>query len=100
MLQILKNKPIINSLISGITPAEEGQVSLVFNGTQRKTYAHVISTIPLGALQTVDLTKLDIDYAQRHAIRKLNYDPALKIGMSFKLDGTVAFHTFKSTTNL
>ncbi|KAH6714834.1 L-amino acid oxidase [Leptodontidium sp. MPI-SDFR-AT-0119] len=84
MLQIIKNKPIMNTPVTSILPATNQQLQLTFNGTQEKTYAHVISTIPLGALQTVDLRKLDIDYAQRHAIRKLNYDPAMKIGMKFK----------------
>jgi len=84
MLQIIKNKPIMNTPVTAILPAENQQLRLKFNGTQERTYAHVISTIPLGALQTVDLTELDIDYAQRHAIRKLNYDPAMKIGMKFK----------------
>ena len=84
MLQIIKNKPIMNSPVSAIFPAEDGQIGVVYNKTQERDYAHVISTIPLGVLQTVDLTKLDIAYAQRNAIRKLNYDPALKIGMKFK----------------
>ncbi len=84
MLQIIKNKPIMSSPVNAILPSPNGQIGVVFNGTQERSYAHVISTIPLGALQTVDLTNLDIDYAQRNAIRKLNYDPSLKIGMKFK----------------
>jgi monoamine oxidase len=84
MLQIIKNKPIMSSPVTAIQPGSNGQIGVIFNGTQERDYAHVISTIPLGALQPVDLTNLDIGYAQRNAIRKLNYDPALKIGMKFK----------------
>lgn len=86
MEQIISSKPILNSPVTAIKPASGGQLSLeIDNGNgQERTYAHVISTIPLGALQIVDLTELDLNYGQRRAIRKLNYDPALKIGIKFK----------------
>lgn len=86
MEQIISSKPILNSPVTAIKPASGGQLSLeIDNGNgKERTYAHVISTIPLGALQIVDLTELDLNYGQRHAIRKLNYDPALKIGIKFK----------------
>ncbi|KFX88596.1 hypothetical protein V490_07535 [Pseudogymnoascus sp. VKM F-3557] len=84
MEQIIKSKPILNSPVTAIKPAAHGQLSVEIDNDKEQTYAHVISTIPLGALQIVDLTELDIDYAERHAIRKLNYDPSLKIGIKFK----------------
>jgi monoamine oxidase len=83
MLQLLKHKPVMNSPVTAIRPGANGQLSLHYNGIERK-YAHVISTIPLGALQAVDMTGLDLQYSRRNAIRKLNYDPSLKIGMKFK----------------
>jgi hypothetical protein len=83
MRQIIKSKPILNSPVTAIKPVSNGQLSLQFNGTEQK-YAHVISTIPLGALQTVDLKGLDLGFAQRNAIRKLSYDPSMKIGVKFK----------------
>ncbi|KFY35840.1 hypothetical protein V494_05565 [Pseudogymnoascus sp. VKM F-4513 (FW-928)] len=84
MEQIISSKPILNSQVTAIKPASDGQLSVEIDYKKEQTYAHVISTIPLGALQIVDLTELDLGYAQRHAIRKLNYDPALKIGIKFK----------------
>lgn len=83
MQQIIDNKPILNSPVTAIKPLANGELGVLVNETERN-YAHVISTIPLGALQVVDLTGLDLGYAQRNAIRKLSYDPALKIGMKFK----------------
>lgn len=84
MEQIISSKPILNSPVTAIKPALSGQLSVEIEDGKERTYAHVISTIPLGALQIVDLTELDLGYAQRHAIRKLNYDPSLKIGIKFK----------------
>lgn len=83
MAQIIKHKPILNSPVTAIKPCASGELTLKYNGKER-TYAHVISTIPLGALQTVDLEDLDLGYSHRNAIRKLNYDPSMKIGVKFK----------------
>ena len=83
MQQIIKNKPVLNSRVTAIKPCSNGELALEYNGTEQ-TYAHVISTIPLGALQAVDLKELQLGYAQRNAIRKLSYDPAMKIGIKFK----------------
>lgn len=83
MQQIIKHKPILNSPVTAIKPQSNGELAVEYNGEER-TYAHVISTIPLGALQTVDLRELDLGYSQRNAIRKLNYDPSMKIGIKFK----------------
>ncbi|OBT86323.1 hypothetical protein VE02_07417 [Pseudogymnoascus sp. 03VT05] len=84
MEQIISSKPTLNSPVTAIKPASGGQLSVEIANGKERTYAHVISTIPLGALQIVGLTELDLNYGQRHAIRKLNYDPALKIGIKFK----------------
>ncbi|KFZ00613.1 hypothetical protein V501_10597 [Pseudogymnoascus sp. VKM F-4519 (FW-2642)] len=86
MEQIISSKPILNSPVTAIKPASGGRLSVeIDNGKgKERTYAHVISTIPLGALQIVDITELDLNYGQWHAIRKLNYDPALRIGIKFK----------------
>lgn len=81
--RILKNKPILQARVTAIKPCSNGELHLRYNGTDRK-YAHVISTIPLGALQAVDLKEVKLGYAQRNAIRKLSYDPAMKIGVKFK----------------
>jgi hypothetical protein len=81
--QIIKNKPVLRSRVTAIKPCPNGELALSYNGTEQ-TYAHVISTIPLGALQAVDLKGLELGYAQRNAIRKLSYDPSMKIGIKFK----------------
>ncbi|KAL5351985.1 hypothetical protein ACLOAV_003848 [Pseudogymnoascus australis] len=64
MEQIISSKPILNSPVTAIKPALGGQLSVETDDDKERTYAHVISTIPLGALQIVDLTELDLGYAQ------------------------------------
>ncbi|KAI9678851.1 MAG: hypothetical protein M1817_005911 [Caeruleum heppii] len=49
-----------------------------------RAYSHVINTVPLGVMQQMDMTDLDLEYAKKFAIRKLAYDPATKIGMRFR----------------
>lgn len=73
MTKIMKNKPIMNSKVTAIQPDSVGPALKVStNGVQVETsYAHVISTLPLGAVQAMDTTKLDLSYFQSSAIRSL-----------------------------
>jgi phytoene dehydrogenase-like protein len=84
MIKIIKKRVAFNSKVTAIAPGSGNGLRVTINGNRIKEYAHVISTLPLGALQVVDLTQLDIGYKQRNAIRKLNYDPSMKIGIKFR----------------
>jgi monoamine oxidase len=46
--------------------------------------SHVISTIPLPVLRTIDLTEAGLNPMQSNALRQLNYGPSVKLGMQFK----------------
>lgn len=71
MESILKNKPIRKSRVTDITTNDgDGTLNLVVNGSARP-YAHIISTVPLGALQVINMTELDLDYFKKQAIRTL-----------------------------
>ncbi|KAF9457573.1 hypothetical protein BDZ94DRAFT_1272826, partial [Collybia nuda] len=59
-------------------------IEVVTNGTDHHTFSHVISTIPLPVLQTIDLTGADLSPMQLNALRSLDYGPSVKIGMQFK----------------
>ena len=48
------------------------------------TYNHVINTIPLGAMQAIDMTSLELGYVKDSAIRMVHYDQSVKIGLKFK----------------
>ncbi|KAF9875231.1 l-amino acid oxidase [Colletotrichum karsti] len=84
MTLIAKNKPILNNRVTDIKKNSDGTLKLTVNGTQDTNYAHVISTVPLGALQIINMTELDLSYSQKSAIRTLQYDPSMKIGLKFK----------------
>ena len=62
MTEIIKNRPIIVSQVTAIKPDGIGGLTVAVNGTQEMNYVRVISTLPLGALQIVDLTETDLNY--------------------------------------
>lgn len=47
-------------------------------------YSHVISTIPLPVLRTLDLTGSSLSLYQQNALRQLQYGPSIKIGIQFR----------------
>ncbi|XHG06501.1 hypothetical protein AWENTII_009693 [Aspergillus wentii] len=47
-------------------------------------YATVFNTTPLGCLQRMDLTGLELDHVQKDAIRCLHYDHSVKVAIKFK----------------
>ncbi|KAK1990243.1 L-amino acid oxidase [Colletotrichum falcatum] len=81
---IVKNKPVLRNRVTDIKENPDGTLKIVVNGTQEYSYAHVISTVPLGALQAINMTELGLSYFENNAIRTLNYDPSTKIGFKFK----------------
>ncbi|GKT47603.1 putative bifunctional amine oxidase [Colletotrichum spaethianum] len=81
---IVKNKPVLHNRVTDIKKSPNGTLKIVVNGTQEYSYAHVISTVPLGALQAINMTELDLSYFENNAIRTLNYDPSAKVGFKFK----------------
>ncbi|KAG2151137.1 uncharacterized protein EDB93DRAFT_295054 [Suillus bovinus] len=58
------------------------EVSVRGEGASR-TYSHVISTIPLPCLRTIDLSGAGLNVMQKNALRKLQYGPSIKIGVRF-----------------
>jgi hypothetical protein len=84
MVKIL-GKPVLTSKrVTGLKAGPDGAVTVVINRTEERRYDHVINTPPLGVIDTMDMKQLDLDYAQKFAIRDLTYDNAAKIGMTFK----------------
>ncbi|KAJ3510580.1 hypothetical protein NLJ89_g4592 [Agrocybe chaxingu] len=53
-------------------------------GREDREYSHVISTLPLPVLRTVDLKDASLDILQSNALRQLQYGPSIKIGILFK----------------
>ncbi|KZP31471.1 hypothetical protein FIBSPDRAFT_945004 [Athelia psychrophila] len=47
-------------------------------------YSHVVSTLPLPVLRTLDLSNSNLTLYQQNALRQLQYGPSIKIGVQFK----------------
>ncbi|KAF8547023.1 amine oxidase [Imleria badia] len=60
------------------------RVSVTVNGNETHNYSHVISTLPLSVLRTVDLSGAGLNIMQKNALRSLAYDPSTKIAILFK----------------
>jgi monoamine oxidase len=52
-------------------------------GGQQHIYSHVISTLPMPNLRTIDLTGSKLDVVQANALRESDYGPSIKIGIRF-----------------
>ena len=101
MAKVLGNLVETGKRVTGMKPADDdGSLTVVINGEEERTYDHVINTVPLGAMQAMDMTELDLPYRKTLAIRKLQYDPAGKIGMKFKSRWCVYRAAFLSQARL
>jgi len=54
----------------------------IANGATKK-YSHVISTLPVPVLRTVNLTNAGLTVKQSVALRQLQYGPSIKVGIRF-----------------
>ncbi|KAG6380589.1 hypothetical protein JVT61DRAFT_4953 [Boletus reticuloceps] len=61
-------------------------VQVKVNGNETKRYSHVVSTLPIPVLRTVDLNSAGLNVLQKNALRTLDYGPSIKIGVLFKSD--------------
>ncbi|KAI9719379.1 MAG: hypothetical protein M1812_003450 [Candelaria pacifica] len=88
MVKSIKNPVNLYKRIIKISPSPQpgDSESLAVQADDNSTYIydHVINTVPLGAMQIMDMDSLNLEYGKKLAIRKLSYDPAGKIGMKFK----------------
>ncbi|KDR80293.1 hypothetical protein GALMADRAFT_242628 [Galerina marginata CBS 339.88] len=66
------------------TPGNKGVDVGIANNCATQQFTHVVSTIPLPVLRTVDLDAAGLDPMQSNALRQLNYGPAIKVGLQFK----------------
>jgi monoamine oxidase len=47
-------------------------------------YSHVVSTVSLSCLRTINLARCELDYSQKTALRSLRYGTGVKVGIKFK----------------
>lgn len=71
MALVLKNKHRMGNKVTKIRPGKKGSLRVIANHTVEYKYSHVISTVPLGPLQAIDMTELELGYFRNNAIRTL-----------------------------
>ncbi|KAI9573041.1 hypothetical protein HD554DRAFT_2167323 [Boletus coccyginus] len=59
-------------------------VTVTVNGNETYNYSHVISTLPLPILRTIDLSSAGLNIMQKNALRTLKYNSSTKIAILFK----------------
>ncbi|KAH8759451.1 L-amino acid oxidase [Diaporthe sp. PMI_573] len=84
MTLVIKSKPQMHNKVTDIRAGDKSTLRVIVNHTVEYNYSHVVSTVPLGPLQAINLTELELGYFQNNAIRTLNYDPSTKVGIKFK----------------
>ncbi|KZT70525.1 amine oxidase [Daedalea quercina L-15889] len=89
----VKRRPILNSRVNAIKVRDfksqdwaraKVEVSFVDSASKPRSYGHVISTVPLPCLRTMDLSGAWLTPSHNTALRALRYGPAVKIGVKFK----------------
>ncbi|KZP31467.1 hypothetical protein FIBSPDRAFT_813672 [Athelia psychrophila] len=71
----------------GLTNPELGVASTMtveYSDGRSRQYSHVVSTLPLPVLRTLDLSNSNLTLHQQNALRQLQYAPNVKIGVQFK----------------
>lgn len=75
----------LDSKVTSIGLSNDGcLVDVVTNDTDLHHFSHVISTIPLTVLRTIDTSNAKLTPLQYAAIRTLAYDSCVKVGMQFR----------------
>lgn len=96
MAKLLKRPPVIGTRVRAIALRDfdpeisdtwnHAKVELSFaNGAESRSYGHVISTVALPCLRTMDLSQAWLTSHHNIALRTLRYGPAVKIGVKFKV---------------
>lgn len=80
-IDIVFNTPV-NAI--GLTPPVLGEMTLQYAGGASEQFSHVISTIPLPVLRSLDLSRSNLTLHQGLALRQLRYGHAVKIGVQFQ----------------
>ncbi|KAI6045465.1 hypothetical protein EDC04DRAFT_2559545 [Pisolithus marmoratus] len=78
----IENDPI--SRTRKIVIRNAGVAITVHNEPKQRVYSHVISTIPLPVLRTLDLKDAGLNVKQKNALRQFEYGPSVKIAIRFK----------------
>ncbi|KIO34440.1 hypothetical protein M407DRAFT_64242 [Tulasnella calospora MUT 4182] len=72
-------------VVNAIHAVQFKRIEILVEGeAEPRRYGHVISTIPLPVLRTLDIDEAGFSSSQRIALRQVSYAPSVKIGVKFK----------------
>ncbi|KAG8156840.1 hypothetical protein KVR01_013253 [Diaporthe batatas] len=74
MTLTLKSKPKMRNKVTDIRAGDKSALRVIINHTVEYQYSHVISTVPLGPLQAINMTELELGYFRNNAIRLLKWE--------------------------
>ncbi|KIK68716.1 hypothetical protein GYMLUDRAFT_92222 [Collybiopsis luxurians FD-317 M1] len=74
---------VFNKRVTSIKANSEVGMSVTTDLYEEHRFSHVISTIPLPVMRTIELSEAGLSIMQANALRTLNYSPSTKIGMQF-----------------
>ena len=76
---------VFNKRVTSIKSAKDADgIDVITDDCASKRFSHVVTSIPLPVLRTIDLTAADLNPKQSNALRQLTYGPSTKIGMQFR----------------
>lgn len=70
--------------VTAIAPTTSGLAVTTSGDQPPRTYSHVISTMPLSCLRTVDTSQCEFSWDLQTAIRSLHYSASTKVAIKFK----------------
>ncbi|KAI6126499.1 hypothetical protein F5141DRAFT_1247376 [Pisolithus sp. B1] len=75
------DNPGLQKTIKIVIPGAGVEVS---TNRESRVYSHVISTLPLPVLRSIDTEEAGLNILQKNALRQLQYGPSVKIAILFK----------------
>ncbi|KIK68736.1 hypothetical protein GYMLUDRAFT_256401 [Collybiopsis luxurians FD-317 M1] len=75
---------VFNKRVTSIKVNGKVGMSVTTDLYEEHRFSHVISTIPLPVMRTIELSEAGLSVMQANALRTLNYGPSIKIGMQFR----------------
>lgn len=89
MVKKINTKPEYNARVVSLSHLKakdetKDQIEIKFANGKSQKFDHVISTLPLGVLRSIDTEGCEFSFAKRTALRSLHYDQSVKVGIKFR----------------
>ncbi|KAI6141921.1 hypothetical protein BKA82DRAFT_1003023 [Pisolithus tinctorius] len=79
-----RNRIHFGKRVTAIGQRSDGPGIEISVNSESRVCSHVISTLPLPVLRTIDMKDAGMNILQKNALRQLQYGPPVKIAILFK----------------